>query len=281
MKHLTWRKDWAKKEKARRNVGRLPGTMLLWKGLSLLDCRTPVIAVASVAGISPSENRKTGDMIQVAIMRSDASPINAWKLGLDDAVCPEDCIHRSRPRGGLGSCYVNKARLESTWLAGVTGPTVPKEELVSFGEGAIIRLGMEGDPAAVPLSVWLDLVDRALGWSAYTAHWRRLPIEWSALCMASCSSPEEADEAEAKGWRTFTSSRSLAEDEEHASVGRRVCLAESHDVPCSACRGCNGVSRGTRRPSFHLPLHGAVGSSIRRRMTEYELQVKSEASTQE
>lgn len=281
MKHLTWRKDWASKEKARRNVGKLPSTMVLWRGVSLLDGQTPIMAVASVAGSSPSENRKTGDMIQVAIMRQDAAPMAAWKVGGDDAVCPSDCVHRSKARGGIGSCYVNKARLDSTWLAGVTGAEVPENELLAFGEGAIIRLGMEGDPAAVPLNIWLSLVERSIGWSAYTAQWRQLEPEWSALCMASCSSPAEADEAESRGWRTFTSSQSLAEDSAHAQAGRRVCLAESHEVPCSACRGCDGLARGTRRPSFHLPLHGAVGASIRKRVTMYESHVRQEASTQE
>lgn len=250
--------------------------MVLWKGLSLLDCRTPVMAVACVAGTSPSENGKTGDMIQIAIMRRDASPIVAWKNGLDDAVCPADCVHRSRPRGGAGSCYVNKARLDAAWLAGMQATRIKLDELSAFGKGAILRLGMEGDPAAVPLDVWLSLISDSIGWSGYTAHWRKLPIEWSAVCMASCSDVEEAAEAEALGWRTFSSSRSLEEDLGHKEAGRRVCLAESHDVPCSACRGCNGISAGTRRPSYHLPIHGAVGGALRKRITAYEIRANEE-----
>jgi len=40
-----------------------------------------------------SENRKTGDMVQVWILCANQSPVSAVKLGLDSIVCG-DCKHR-------------------------------------------------------------------------------------------------------------------------------------------------------------------------------------------
>lgn len=271
----TWRKIWAQKEKERRgitNVAKLPKTVILWKGLSLLDPSKVIYAVAAVAGPDPSDNRKTGDMIQVAIVTAKASPIETWVAGEDGGVCPSDCVHRSKNRGGQNTCYVNKARLNSLWNSTTSGraPRLKRGELAEFGRGAVIRIGMEGDPSAVPLFVWQELLTHCAGWSAYTANWRRLGEAWQAFCMASCSSVPEAGEAERQGWRTFTSSRSQCEDQLHAQQGRRLCLAESHDIACADCRGCDGTKRGSKRPSFHLPLHGSRGAAIRRRAVQEE-----------
>ena len=48
-----------------------------------------------------SRNKKTGNMAQIWILRSDIDPVEAIKQNLDDLIC-FDCIHRLNR-----SCYVN------------------------------------------------------------------------------------------------------------------------------------------------------------------------------
>ena len=66
----------------------------------------------------------------------------------------------------------------------------------------MVRLGTYGDPAAVPASIWSDLVAYSDGHTGYTHQWRTSP-GLRGLCMASVDSEEEAIEAWALGWRTF------------------------------------------------------------------------------
>jgi hypothetical protein len=269
-----WRPEWARRMKEWMGLSRLndlPSPVILWKGVSRLDGESPVLVAACVSTARPSKNEKTGDMIQIAIMRSDMSPIDAWVGGRDGAVCPASCIHRSKARGGQGSCYVNKARLRSAWEAARDQDSLPVYLLPVWARGARLRFGMEGDPAAVPLEVWQALAKTARSWSGYTAHWREVDVAWQQLFMASCGSSAEATEAEALGWRTFSASVSSQDDEAHTRAGRKVCHAISVGLDCTACRGCDGHFKGALRPSFHLPLHGAVGAAMRRRSDQIPL----------
>lgn len=258
-----WRPAWARA--ARSLIGRrLPSTIVLWEGASRLD-GTPIMAVAHRVNAA-SKNGKTGDMIQVSIMRADYAPIDAWKAGADGAVCPEACVHRSSARGGAGTCYVNKARLTASWQA---ARNLVDRGAVGFPAGlftgAKVRIGMEGDPSAVPFHVWQTVLIGAKRHTGYTADWRRLPPYWSSLFMASCATPADVADAQAAGWRPFTASASSADDAAYASLGLRVCLSDAADVACVDCGGCDGTSRGAKRAGFYLAQHGALGAAARKR----------------
>ena len=258
----SWRPLWARA--ARQIVGRLPSTIVLWTGASRLD-GTPIMVSAHCVA-DPSDNSKTGDMIQISIMRADSAPIDAWKAGADAAVCPEACVHRSVARGGQGTCYVNKARLTSSWSAARLAVSLGKVGIpVGLFAGAKVRLGMEGDPSAVPFTVWQEVLIGAKAHTGYTADWRRLPAEWASLFMASCASPDDVRDAQAAGWRPFTASASSADDAAYAALGLKVCLSDAADVPCVDCGGCNGTSRGAKRAGYYLAQHGALGAAARKR----------------
>jgi hypothetical protein len=265
MLSLNWRARW-------RNVARsvlaskLDRTYVLWSGPSALD-GAPIMVVASCVS-EPSDNGKTGDMIQLAIMRADLSPSDAWRVGADGAVCPDACAHRSKERGGDGTCYVNKARLSDAWAAGV--------RLVNAGRvgypaglfrGARVRFGMEGDPSAVPLEVWRPiLADSGAAHTGYTAAWRSLPVEWSRYFMASVSSPADYIRARSTGWRPFAGSASVTDDAAYVAAGATLCEAERPTPSaCVSCLQCNGARTGDARPGRYLPLHGAVGATVRKR----------------
>ena len=87
---------------------------IVWQGPSPID-GAPLVAVAT--GLRrPSENRKTGPMVQVWILRADLAPSDAVESGADASVCG-DC-----PLRGLGfkarACYVNVGQApQSVWRA--------------------------------------------------------------------------------------------------------------------------------------------------------------------
>lgn len=263
---IKWRKAWkqhAKRLLGLNRVSDLPSTRVLWTGESPYD-GAPIMLV-SQCGREESRNGKTGDMIQIAIMRRDIAPGPAYAAGLDGSCCPGDCIHRSAPRGGLGTCYVDKYRLGAAWNQAIK--LVKAGEIgvpVGYFTGARVRFGNEGDPAAAPFEVWKQIADEAEAFNGYTADWRNLGPEWRALFMASVSSPADALRARAAGWRFFASSGREADDAAFAEIGRE-CNATAHGVSCVACVGCDGTSRGERRPSWWLPFHGATGAVYRRR----------------
>lgn len=260
----TWRRTWNAHARAALARRRLPSTLVLWTGPSAFD-GTPIALVAHRVN-APSGNRKTGDMIQVSIMRADLSPVDAWRAGADGAVCPDACAHRSRPRGGNGTCYVNKARLSAAHAAAVRALAAGS---VGFPPGlfagAIVRGGMEGDPAAVPLRVWSRVLAGVKRHTLYTADWRTLPDAWQAYAMASADTPAAAAEATARGWRVFAASVSAADDVAYQLAGMRPCPSDTVGLTCERCGGCDGHARGARRPSFYVRLHGALGAAARKR----------------
>lgn len=265
MRIRDWRKRWNQSIKGLIPVSRvsdLGTSYVLWVGPSALDS-TPIMVVATCAGGRPSENGKTGDMIQVAIMRRDMSPGDTYKSGNDGAICPSDCTHISEPRGGLGTCYVNKGRLRTSWERA--------RDLADRGEvghraglfvGAYVRLGMDGDPCAAPFEVWDRIARESAGWTGYTANWRNLDARWSRLFMASVQTPADAIRARSRGWRVFMSSMTPTDD---APPGLKECHADAHGLTCLTCRVCDGTEGGHARPSIWLRAHGSKGEQARKR----------------
>ena len=72
-------------------------SFILYDGPSLLDGKP--IVVNDTGFYNRTNNRKTGDMIQTWILRSDMSPVEALHTKNDVRICG-DCIHRA------ASCYV-------------------------------------------------------------------------------------------------------------------------------------------------------------------------------
>ena len=100
---------------------------------------------------SPSDNRKTGDMIQIWILVKACDPVQAIKEGLDRLICG-NCRHRGDGSGGGRSCYVNAGQaplgIWRAWRAGAYAPL----SFVSVFAGRKVRFGAYGDPTWMPLS---------------------------------------------------------------------------------------------------------------------------------
>lgn len=258
------------------NVASEANGYVLYTGPSLLD-GAPIVVIATgfKAG---STNRKTGEMIQTYILRSDVEPTDAIRLGDDDAICG-DCPHRGRiietDKGfkNVGrTCYVNVGQgplaVFRTYKAGKY-PAAPFQLPVT---GRMVRLGTYGDPAAVPGDVWVNLLDGAAGHTGYTHQWRNPSLSREhlaslrGLCMASADTAEEADHAHAMGWRTFRVSLNPTLDP--IRKGEVLCPASAEagkKLTCAECRACDGANG--RRGSIYIPAHGgfAVMANVRRK----------------
>ena len=130
---------------------------ILWEGPSAYD-GAPIVVI----GTLKSTNPKTGNMVQVWIMRQDIAPNVAIKTGADTSVCGQ-CPLRPLAYKGHGlkkPCYVltHHAPL-AVWCkyrrGGYQHMALP--EFRQLLQGKAVRLGAYGDPASVPFEVWESL----------------------------------------------------------------------------------------------------------------------------
>lgn len=228
----------------------------LWRGRSRID-GAPIVALAN--GPSPY-NRKTGPMLQTWILRGDVDPVTAIRRGADRSICGDCLLGPGRPDGANRACYVSPARgpvaIWRSWKAGGYRVAHAPAERRALARGLSVRLGAYGDPAAVPLAVWTDLLGDAAGWTGYTHQWRD-GFALSDLVMASTESDAASDAAAALGWRVFQVTGPGAA----RRPGFAVCphVTSGGRVQCHACGLCDGTARG---PGLHVqtPAHGPGAS---------------------
>ena len=196
---------------------------------------------------TPSDNRKTGDMIQIWILVRSVSPTEAIKSGLDRLICGS-CVHRGDGHGGDRSCYVNVGQapqgIYRAWKAG----NYPLLRSLECFVGRKVRFGAYGDPTWIPLSLALAIAGVASGWTGYTHQWRKPSLQpWKTLLMASVDSIAELVIARSMGWSTFRVGS-------EASVGESLCESTRVGTPCAICQLCAGARNGLE--SVHIPPHG-------------------------
>jgi hypothetical protein len=210
------------------------------------DARRVVIAT----GFSTrSDNRKTGDMIQVWILVRSMDPVQAIKEGLDRLICGS-CVHRGNGDGSGRSCYVNVGQaplgIYRAWQAGAYLP-LPS---ISVFAGRRVRFGAYGDPTHLPLSLALAIAGASSGWTGYTHQWRKPSLQgWKQLLMASVDTSAELVIARSMGWGTFR----VTPDLDHHSI-ETLCASDRSGTPCADCLACAGSRSGQR--SIHIPVHG-------------------------
>lgn len=213
---------------------------LIYSGPSALD-GAPIVAIVSGL-IRPSQNVKTGPMLQTWIMRADQHPVEAINTGADASVCGACPLRKS-------VCYVNVGQAPAgVWRAyerGTLGDVADAAELNEIGRGKAVRVGSYGDPAAVPITVWTALLRDAATWTGYTHQWRRAP-RLKTICMASTDTPAETLAARSLGWRTFSLGA--------ADEGAILCPNETVGVQCADCTLCAGTTR--RAKSIAITPHG-------------------------
>ena len=224
-----------------------PNGIIVWEGPSPVD-GSPIALI--ITGLRRrSNNPKTGVMIQSFIIRTDIPPHEAVRTGADTAVCGE-CQLRSVASGGNGLCYVlvwqSPLQVYKAYHAGSYARMQSLDQIAHHitMSGRKLRAGSYGDPAMVPLWVWLPLFAAAgVGRTGYTQRWRKHP-EWRGLLMASVFSASEAREATAAGWTPYR----VKSAEEPRMPGEAQCPASEeagHSVSCDGCPiPCNGEVQG-------------------------------------
>lgn len=216
---------------------------ILYEGPSLID-GGPIFA--ALTGIErPSSNSKTGPMLQTWILRQDVRPTEAIKLGLDRSICG-DCPHRR------GSCYVNVGQSPTAVYDVYIAGNGKKESLKKLGRNQRIRLGAYGDPAAIPIDVWDDLLKYADSWTGYT-HQPLLSPELKKYCQASADTDTEATLYQNLGWKTYR----VKNPTEAISKNEIICPSNK-GVQCITCMKCNGNTQ-----NITIDVHGASWKQLR------------------
>ena len=206
------------------------------------------VRVIIATGFStPSDNRKTGDMLQIWILVKAVDPVEAIKQGLDRLICGS-CVHRGDGHGGDRSCYVNVGQAPlGIWRAWKAG-NYPTLQYMDGFAGRKVRFGAYGDPTHLPLPLALAIAGVSSGWTGYTHQWRKPSLQgWRSILMASVDSVAELVIARSLGWSTFRVGS-------EASVGESLCASEAIGTPCSVCLLCAGARGGLE--SVHIPPHG-------------------------
>src|SRR5262245_43317979 len=147
-------------------------SVVLFSGVSEIDGRTPIVVIAT--GLRrESDNRKTGPMVQVWILRADMLPTEAVGSRADAGICG-GCPHRKQVECGR-TCYVNVGAAPQgilrAWERG-SYVVAALSELSELFAGRLVRLGAYGDPAAVPSEVWDAVLERAAGHTGYSHQWK-------------------------------------------------------------------------------------------------------------
>ena len=226
--------------------------VVVYEGPSKLDGK-PIVAIIT-GETKRTENPKTGDMLQLWIIRSDIDPITAIKTGEDESVCG-GCTHRGHA-DGTGKvpgrdCYVNPTFApRAVYFAYKAGKyrKASNAELSILANGRMLRLGAYGDPMALPITVVKALASGAEGWTGYTHQWtlaNALGWDYRNYLMASADTEDEAREAREMGWRTFR-----VRKPDGAMIEREfVCPASAeagHKLSCNECGACNGLHSAGR-----------------------------------
>ena len=223
---------------------------VLYEGPSRFD-GAPIF----VAAVWSSLNRKTGDMLQTYIMRSDIDPLSASKTGKDASVCGS-CRHRgvptldpNRKQARARSCYVVLGQGPLAVYRAFIDGKYPKQTSAlgrkEVGAGRLVRIGTYGDGAAVPQYVWDELLEDSHGYTAYT-HNGGDPQRY----MVSVESLSEAQAAWGRDERTFRVIRHVSEIVPKQEV---ECPSE-RGVQCADCRLCGGAA--VKGKSVAIVAHG-------------------------
>lgn len=244
-----------------------PQSAVIYRGPSLLD-GAPIVAIA----ILQSGNTKTGNMVQTYILRDDMEPLEASKTGADFSICGT-CPLRGTPTDDPAR---KQAKDRKCYVVLGQGPTVVfrafargyypeafnREQRRAIGRGRMVRLGTYGDPAAVPAHVWRELIEDAMGHTAYSHQAATPGADFAPdLYMQSADSLEQARDAWKAGNRTFRviPVRDWQEYRRGAlDKNETLCPASSEGgfkSTCDKCGLCAGASKVAK--SIAIVAHGA------------------------
>ena len=214
--------------------------------------------VVSIATLKTS-NTKTGDMVQVWILREDQNPLEALKSGADVSICG-DCKHRA------GSCYVNVGQAPaSVWKAYKRGVYKDFSRLTEKDKSALfnrkVRFGAYGDPVLIRIKrIQALLALTKSSFTGYTHAWDNFLFQdYKAFFMASVDSKNEYKKALGKAWKTCR----VRSESEALEKNEFVCPASSEagkKRTCFDCMACSAFKKGKGSPA--IIVHGSTANKF-------------------
>ncbi len=226
---------------------------ILYEGKSQLDGE-PIVYIATLS----TSNRKTGDMVQTWILRSDLEPTEASKQGKDVSICG-NCPQRWHSGG---ACYVNIGQAPLAIYRAYKKGVYSKFDIEIHAPilaSRKIRLGAYGDPSAVPFEINKTLTEIATGHTGYThqiAH-KNFDKRYIDILQVSADTPKQAQKFQSLGAKTFR----VALPNDHLFDNEIECLSESKGINCIDCGLCDGqtkniaiVVHGSRKNNFKSNL---------------------------
>lgn len=214
--------------------------------------------------VNPSQNDKTGAMVQVFIIRSDVHPVEAIKTGKDATIC-FNCPHRGT------SCYVNVGQsvgqVYNTYKKG-NYPFICKDPQNMQGyddidyylkngiwdifSNSFVRFGAYGDPVRIPYPIVEKIASVSKGFTGYTHQWDNPAFQaYKKYFMASADTLDDYKNAKAKGWRTFR----VTADWRQKDPDEIVCLNSRDGTQCINCLACGGTSSSEQK-DIYVKVHG-------------------------
>jgi len=224
---------------------------IIYEGPSQLDGE-PIVGLVTLG----SSNVKTGNLMQMYIMRADVRPTEATKTGEDKSVCG-DCKHRHHLGG---SCYVmpftGPLPVWKSWKAG----SYVKPQDFSVFDNKVIRFGAYGDPHALPLDILVAIKSRCRNNTSYTHLWQEMdPVQElvaQQFGMASVDNLEEKREANTRGWRTFR----VVDNYENLEEDEIICPNITNNISCLECKLCSGTKVKAR--NIVVKAHGVKSKRV-------------------
>ena len=220
---------------------------ILYEGPSLIDGQ-PIVAIATYS----DKNTKTGLMVQTYILCQNIDPRDANKTGQDFSICgncPLKGIPTMDPKRKLAEkrkCYV---RIDQgsliVWKAYQKGSYPKTNDISELGRGRMVRLGTYGDPAAVPSYVWHQLLEDAIGHTAYSHQNDIIPID-KKIFMGSADSLEHAKKFWNDNIRTFRVIQNLDEIQDNEILCPASKEAKRRTT-CTKCKLCSGTSSNSKK----------------------------------
>lgn len=206
--------------------------------------------VAASGFTRESQNRKTGDMIQIWIMLTDVNPVAAVQSGLDAVTICEGC-----PFASGNGCYVNVGQsplaIWKSYHSGNMPKLMPKDYATAF-TGEKVRFGAYGNPTLIPLSMVKAIAKASTGWTGYFHNWKTMPAAkrnaYNQFFMVSTETASSLKLANSLQLRVF-----------HVSPVQPAntveCLADSRGLTCAQCQLCQGWSKPAK--SVWINPHGS------------------------
>lgn len=185
-----------------------------------------------------TNNRKTGDMVQIWILLADQNPVAAVQSGLDANTICQGC-----PFANGQGCYVNVGQAPlAIWKAYNAGkyPKLNPADYEKVFADRKVRFGAYGNPTLIPIAMVKAIASVSKGWTGYFHNWRELgqtkAKAYNDYFMASTESETSFNLANTQGLRVFHANQKQPENTVE-------CLSDSHGISCAECQLCQGWNK--------------------------------------